>query len=262
MNTNRNKNFKDLFLLIAVVLAVIPTYACAAQISEPNPNEKIIQKDAAPKKISSGCQSAAEDIAQIQPTEWKGSKLHKAVKELDAKTVEVLLRKGSDVNAKDNYGDTPLTSIVTPKIEEPSLLPPGVEPNAQTRENNRRRQSNQELSQLKILKLLLENKADANQKNSAGKTPLMITASFGYKSSHAVKILSQLIQHKTDINSQDEHGNTALMEAVGNNRYEIVKFLLSHNADPKLESCNGATALSIAEQNNRSEIISLLKQPQ
>jgi ankyrin repeat protein len=58
-----------------------------------------------------------------------------------------------------------------------------------------------------------------------------------------------------------EGGVTPLIDAVNNNRVDVVKILLAAGADPTRTDEAGRTALAVAERNSQSELITLLKEP-
>ena len=57
------------------------------------------------------------------------------------------------------------------------------------------------------------------------------------------EIVKELLQQGADINQRDDNGRTALMFAVINTHYETVKVLLDYGADVNATSNKGGTAL-------------------
>lgn len=242
----------------ALIAASFTSCSCLAQTQSKITVAPVAQSSPPEKTPDTKCQPVEEfDVSKLP--EWNGSELHRAVMRLDVKNVATLLRQKTDASVTDNYGDTPLISVVKPRIEEPSLLPPGVVPDAQTRERNRRRRLARDEAQIKIIELLLAHGVNVNQKDDYGRTALFDAAAFGYEPSRAQKILLLLIQHKADVNLQDKRGYSALMRATQSGNRETVKFLLARGADPALKNCDGQTALTIAESKDFTEIVRMLK---
>jgi ankyrin repeat protein len=102
------------------------------------------------------------------------------------------------------------------------------------------------------MNLLLQKKADPNQKNKFGQTALM------YCTNDADKLKS-LLQNGADINTKAKSGNTALLIAcVGNDPYNIVTLLLNNKADPLATNAIRETALMRAAQFGDTMTIQLL----
>ncbi len=81
------------------------------------------------------------------------------------------------------------------------------------------------------LRKLIEAGADVKAFDSeSGQTTLMLAA-LGYKTIGTIKIL---LDGGVPVNAEDKYGNTALMNAISNNRLEIVDLLLKSGADPNL----------------------------
>jgi len=74
---------------------------------------------------------------------------------------------------------------------------------------------------LSIVKLLLEGKADTNQKDKWGKTPLH------YSVQNSKEIAQLLLEQKCDINLVDNYGLTALYYAIQNGADDIVDVLIN-----------------------------------
>jgi ankyrin repeat protein len=71
-----------------------------------------------------------------------------------------------------------------------------------------------------------------------GHTALMRAALVGN-----TQMVKELIQQGADINQRDESGRTALMFAAINAHYETMKLLLDHGADVNAKSNKGGTTL-------------------
>ena len=91
-----------------------------------------------------------------------------------------------------------------------------------------------------ILETMIE-KAD-----NEGKTPLFIASFFGN-----LKIVKVLLWEKAKIDQTDNDGSTSLMAAVHEGHLDIVNLLLDHNANIEMTTNNNATALYFAGTKNR-----------
>lgn len=115
--------------------------------------------------------------------------LHFAARHDSVELIQILLDAGADVNASNNWGDTPL-HIAAAEIKSPSV----------------------------VLKLI-EAGADVNAKSSLGYTPLHSTAgsfvpSFTSCCPNQLEILQALIAAGADVNARSWDGETPLHEAA------------------------------------------------
>jgi ankyrin repeat protein len=113
--------------------------------------------------------------------------------------VELLLEKGTPVNAKDGYGKTLLHWAA--------------------------RSAN-----VNVLKLLLAKGAEVNTKDKKGRTPLHEAAVAQPFPAHNGDALTPLIVRGADVNAKDFEGNTPLRLAAKANFKEVVKLLKKQGA--------------------------------
>ena len=135
--------------------------------------------------------------SKITPTEQKelNDKLLIAVKEVDIKSVEELIKDGADVNYKDlDYGETPLHKAIDQHYFTPVLLT--------------------------IVEKLIENRADVNAKNNHNITPLHKAAHNGH-----LTIVKYLMEKGAYFNVQNNRKKTPLTIAREENYSEMVTFL-------------------------------------
>ena len=141
--------------------------------------------------------AAGIDWANDGKTDHQFSALHFAVGHTSSNGIEILkllLASKANVNARAEYGQTPLHFAA-------------------------------ESGNTVALKLLIEHGADVNAQRRDRKTPLHLAASNG--DLETVKIL---VQNKADVKARDLYKNTPLMCAVVAKHKEVEKFLRQHGA--------------------------------
>lgn len=160
-----------------------------------------------------------------------GQDLIKAVNEGKVEALQILIRFGADVNAKDDDGVTALLKAV-------------------------------EAGFIDIVLTLLDSGVDVDGTGRYGETPLMVAAAEGQNN-----IVEMLIQTGAEVNRKavgDEKGEgagwTALMLTAMENREEVMRQLLSVGADPEVTNDAGETALDIAKSEGNKEAIRLLEE--
>jgi ankyrin repeat protein len=121
--------------------------------------------------------------------------LAKAVVCNDEKAVLELLRRGVDVNEKDDMGWTALRQASVRGYTD-------------------------------MARLLLDNGADVNQKGRSGATALMDASWRGH-----VVTARLLIGRGADVNAVNDYGTPALNQAVHDGHVEVVRLLIEHGAD-------------------------------
>ncbi len=146
---------------------------------------------------------------KVQPG-W-GTALHEAARSGRADTAELLLKNGSDVNARDGEGETPLH--VAAKWGD----------------------------HVDVARLLIAYKADVNATDNNGKTPLWSAAAGGH-----TNLIELLLENGANANAQDKNRNCPLSGAIMNNRYGVVPLLLSHGANPTVADLSGEGMLDRA----------------
>jgi len=125
----------------------------------------------------------------------QGIILTNAMKYGNLSKVKKLLKEGSDVNGKDEYGSPALHIALLYKHKG-------------------------------IVKQLIKKGADVNAKNFFGATALQVASHLGQ-----TDMVKLLIKKGADVNAKDYHGNTALIVATEARNRKIVKVLLKNGAD-------------------------------
>ena len=134
-----------------------------------------------------------------------------------AREVEVAIKNGANVNARNEYGGTALmwAGIANPNPE--------------------------------VISVLLENGADVNDRDEFGSTVLMLAAA----ENSNPEVISVLVKNGADVNINPEgSGWTALMWAVQyNSNPKIVSILLDSGADASVRDSDGKRPIDYASEN-------------
>jgi ankyrin repeat protein/cytochrome c-type biogenesis protein CcmH/NrfG len=213
-----------------------------------------------------------------------------AAKRGDLEAIELILKGGMDVNAKNAYDHTALMWAASEGHPElvAFLIEQGADirikyPGGSTVLMLACRSGNME-----IVQLLLQEGADINAvgEEYGGSTPLMEAARKGYfelvtflinsgadpllrtkgdtpliaaASGGYTDVARMLIELGVDINATAGHyGITAIIQAADHGHTEYVKLLVEHGADVTMATSNGITALYRAAQHGRLEIAEIL----
>ena len=175
--------------------------------------------------------------------------VHTAAINGDLVGVQAELDKGVDVNAKDEFGSTPLHGAAKGGHEEivELLIVAGADLHARTVPllggggwtplHSAARQGHRE-----IVELLIANGTDVNSRDSTGKSSLHDAALEGHK-----EIVELLIIKGADLNSESGYYGTPLHVAAGIGYKEIVELLIANGANVNVKDGFGRTPLDAAE---------------
>ncbi|MBU6475912.1 MAG: ankyrin repeat domain-containing protein [Alphaproteobacteria bacterium] len=116
---------------------------------------------------------------------------------------------------------------------------------------------------LMTVRRLLDQKADIDEKDLNGNTPLNRAADLGH-----TEIVRALIEKGADVNTKNLAGDTPLMSAIAaypaynynNDSINISRLLIAAGANMDVKNKQGETAMGIAEQRNKTTIITMMKE--
>ncbi|MDR2459371.1 MAG: ankyrin repeat domain-containing protein [Deltaproteobacteria bacterium] len=161
--------------------------------------------------------------------DWGETPLHIAAASMfiNSEVVRALINAGANVNARNNYGLTPLTTLWQPGFE------------SQSKPEER----------IAVLNILVSAGADVNARDTDGRTVLMnAVESFG------TSVVNALINAGADVNARDNNGKTPLMY-ISSCSYgsideinSVVSILTKAGADLNAKDSNGKSAQSFVNE--------------
>ncbi|MCY4488482.1 MAG: ankyrin repeat domain-containing protein [Deltaproteobacteria bacterium] len=186
----------------------------------------------------------------------------------DASDVSRCLQAGADVNARDQFGRTPLHNAAD-EIEAPAvittLLNAGADVNASalwtppgesTITFNRGTPLHiaaGDNQNPEVIRALLRAGADLNARNGLGETPLHEAAG----DNQNPEVIRALLRAGADLNARDNTGDTPLHVAANDNQNpEVIRALLRAGADLNARDSLGETPLHIAAGDNQNPEVS------
>ena len=183
--------------------------------------------------------------------------IHKAAKEGNIEAVKQHIAAGTDVNAKDRKGETPLRIAITYGHKEIGelLITNGADMNAKSgRKEWTPLYLAIFLNRWEFAELLIAKGADVNLSNKDGTTPLHRAAGErGQK-----EIVELLIAKGADVSAKTDNGLTPLHSAARGGQKEIVELLIAKGEEVNVKSSSGYTPLHSAARGGQKEIVELL----
>jgi ankyrin repeat protein len=147
-------------------------------MAEIEAKEKEKAKAKTPKQVSFDPELTQELIKELNKKDWD---------DIDASKVQDLIKRGADVNSKNNYGQTPLHRALG---------------------NNA----------IEIAKLLIDAGADVEAKNNYGLTPLHLASGNNH-----IEMTEFLLERGADVNAKDKYGRTPLYVAGSDEMKTLLK---------------------------------------
>lgn len=188
--------------------------------------------------------------------ESNSRKLLNLCKKLNSFTkVQVLLKVGVDINAKDRNNMTPLMFAAdrgNHQVVE-LLIKHAADVNFSNKWGWTALLYAAYRGHRSIVELLINSHATINVRNNDGWTPLM------YAVYQRNKSVMQLLIGASDLNAQDVNGWTALMYAADKADKEITELLINYGADATIQNHKNETALACAIRSGCKEVIDLLE---
>jgi uncharacterized protein len=142
----------------------------------------------------------------------------------DIANVQMLIKRGANVNVTTTDGVTPLMYAV-------------------------------QNGNLEMVKMLVEDSADIDKKPVSGTTALIVAAKQNF-----YEIAEYLVKKSAALNIRDENGVSAVQYAAAYNNFDIMDMLIFYGADKDFTDLQGNTPLIIAAFNNCFEAVDLLIQ--
>ena len=165
-----------------------------------------------------------------------------------AETVDALVAKGADVNARSADGTTALMSAAEGHDAAPvkALLRHGADPNARNAKGQTAlllaAANLSQYGKADMIQALLDGGADPDARSGEGNTALVLAVR--QQRTAAARLL---LQKGADVNARGPLGTTPLIEAVRLGEVEVIEALLAAGADVTLRHESGKTARDYAK---------------
>jgi len=160
-----------------------------------------------------------------------------------------LVEHGSDINATNSDGDTPLMIAAARNNDGAAKLL--LDHKADISVENKKNQTalhiaSAELHAKIVDAILASGSQDVNKKDVDGRTPLLLAAD--HSSFVPDDVMESLISKGAMIDAFDSEGNTALILSAKQGNMSGVEYMLKKGAAVNQKNANGETALSLAKK--------------
>lgn len=105
----------------------------------------------------------------------------------------------------------------------------------------------------RMVKVLLENRADYNAENKAGYTAIHLAAKNGH-----LQIVQIMVSFGVNLESQNIEGHSPLHVAAISGELDVVKWLALNGANVKAKDMGGRSAIALAKQNRHEDVVTFL----
>lgn len=195
--------------------------------------------------------SSADITAMSSPA----ARLVGAASDGDKRTIQALLKEGTDVNSRD-WDD--LTALIPAASSGhldicKLLVKEGIDVNAMDKDGITALMEASIMGHAKIVEFLLDSGAELDAQAKSEVTALWLAAGEGQ-----IPVMKTLLKKGADATVTRVDGITALMSAAVGGHEEAVKLLLENGADPTATDSEGLSPLMNAAENGTVPIMKLL----
>lgn len=200
---------------------------------------------------------AAEDKLQLGfvDRDISAAALFLAVEKGHVQVVETLLKLGTDVNSKDNLGQTALHRATRREDEEMVRLILKCGADVECKDDGHRTpwSANLRCKSTGILQILLDAGANPSTCGQQGVSELYTAAKDGN-----TELVNYMLKSGTNPSIQTQYGWAPLHWAASYGHVDCVRLLLESGADPNSISDQRVTPLDLATQADQSNVLELL----
>ena len=195
-------------------------------------------------------------LFSVQGAEVKNKTITKAIARNDIEDVKIHIKNGTDVNAQNSSGWTPLhyASVRGYLPIARLLLDNRARVNIKTKSEKTALHFAADRNFTDLAVFLIERGAKVGTGDNEGWSPLHFAAVKGH-----TEMVRLLIEKGAEVNMQSKRGGTPLHEASASANAETINLLLLKGADPAIKAANGKTALDYAVELGNKEAENILK---
>ena len=191
----------------------------------------------------------------------QGDDLINAAENGDLSRVKALLAKGTEVNARNKNGATPLMMAAYNGHRDvvEVLLDMGADVNAKNNVGMTALIAASYQGHVEVVQALLAKGADVNAKRTDGVAAANgVTALIAASREGHLGVVQMLLSKGADVNAKTGTGVTALMMASLNGHLDVVQALFGKGADVNAKSATDITALMMASLNGHLDVVQAL----